>query len=198
MVDQLQRYGIFSSKRVAEVMEKVDKGLFVPDDTPPYIDSPMTIGYNAIISAPHMQAVCLQLLQDHLLPALDVGSAAPLAGVEHIPELASLSSASNIEKSEADSYLEKGSLSFHVGDGRQGWPEFAPYDAIHVGAAAKEIPQPLIHQLKSGGRMVIPVGEIFQDLNLIDKNLDGTTSVWDETAVRYVPLTSRDAQLRGR
>ncbi|KAI4374597.1 hypothetical protein MLD38_012576 [Melastoma candidum] len=215
MVDQLQRYGIFSSKRVAEVMEKVDRGLFVPDDTPPYIDSPMTIGYNATISAPHMHAMCLHLLQDHLLPgmhALDVGSGTGYltacfslmvgpegraVGVEHIPELASFS-ISNIKKSEAASYLEKGSLSIHVGDGRQGWPEFAPYDAIHVGAAAKEIPQQLIDQLKPGGRMVIPVGEIFQDLKVIDKNLDGTISVRNETAVRYVPLTSRDAQLRGR
>jgi len=53
-------------------------------------------------------------------------------------------------------------------DGRQGWPEFAPYDAINVGATAPEIPQPLIDQLKPGGRMVIPVGNIFQDLKVVD------------------------------
>lgn len=84
-----------------------------------------------------------------------------------------------------------------VADGRQGWPEFAPYDAIHVGAAAPEIPQPLIDQLRPGGRMVIPVGNIFQDLKVVDKGLDGSISVRTETSVRYVPLTSRDAQLRG-
>lgn len=82
-------------------------------------------------------------------------------------------------------------------DGREGWPEFAPYDAIHVGAAAPEIPKALIDQLKPGGRMVIPVGNIFQDLKVIDKNQDGSISVRSETSVRYVPLTSRDAQLRG-
>jgi hypothetical protein len=82
-------------------------------------------------------------------------------------------------------------------DGREGWPEFAPYDAIHVGAAAPEIPQPLIDQLKPGGRMVIPVGNIFQDLKVVDKNSDGSISVRTETSVRYVPLTSREAQLRG-
>lgn len=82
-------------------------------------------------------------------------------------------------------------------DGRKGWPEHGPYDAIHVGAAAAEIPQPLIDQLKPGGRLVIPVGNVFQDLKVIDKKPDGSISVRSETSVRYVPLTSREAQLRG-
>ena len=82
-------------------------------------------------------------------------------------------------------------------DGRLGWPEAAPYDAIHVGAAAPQIPKPLLDQLKPGGRMVIPVGTFFQGLQVVDKNLDGTLSVRTETSVRYVPLTSADEQLRG-
>lgn len=81
-------------------------------------------------------------------------------------------------------------------DGRLGWPELAPYDAIHVGAAAPQIPQPLIDQLKPGGRLVIPVGTLNQDLKVVDKNLDGSIRVRTETSVRYVPLTSKDAQLR--
>ncbi|KAI6675430.1 hypothetical protein NL676_003336 [Syzygium grande] len=214
MVEQLQRYGIFNSKRVAETMEKVDRALFVPDGTPAYVDSPMAIGYNVTISAPHMHAMCLQLLEKNLQPgmhALDIGSgtgyltacfalmvgpAGRAVGVEHIPELVT-SSIQNIEKSEAAGLLKQGSLSINVGDGRQGWPEFAQYDAIHVGAAAREIPQPLIDQLKPGGRMVIPVGNVFQDLKVVDKNLDGSLSIRNETSVRYVPLTSRDAQLEG-
>ncbi|XP_011005608.1 PREDICTED: protein-L-isoaspartate O-methyltransferase 1 isoform X2 [Populus euphratica] len=214
MVEHLQHYGVISSKKVSEVMETIDRALFVPDGTPAYVDSPMAIGYNATISAPHMHATCLQLLEENLKPgmhALDVGSGtgyltACLAlmvgpqgravGVEHIPELAN-SSLKNIEKSAAAPLLKEGSLSIHVGDGREGWPEFAPYDAIHVGAAAPEIPQPLLDQLKPGGRMVIPVGNIFQDLKVVDKKEDGSISVRSETSVRYVPLTSRDAQLRG-
>lgn len=82
-------------------------------------------------------------------------------------------------------------------DGRLGWPELAPYDAIHVGAAAPEIPPALLEQLKPGGRMVIPVGNFLQDLKVIDKNPDGSISVRSETSVRYVPLTSRSAQLEG-
>ncbi|KAI0529464.1 hypothetical protein KFK09_002014 [Dendrobium nobile] len=213
MVESLQRYGIIKSKKVAEVMEKIDRGLFVQSDTPAYVDSPMQIGYNATISAPHMHATCLELLKEHLQPgmrALDVGSGTGYltacfaimvgpqgcaVGVEHIPELASFS-IENIKKSSASSLFE-GSLWVHVTDGRLGWAELAPYDAIHVGAAAPEIPNALIEQLKPGGRMVIPVGTILQDLKVIDKKLDGSLSIRTETSVRYVPLTSKDAQLRG-
>jgi Protein-L-isoaspartate(D-aspartate) O-methyltransferase (PCMT) len=78
MVEQLERYGIIKSKRVKEVMEAIDRGLFVPAGSgSPYFDSPMPIGYNATISAPHMHATCLELLEKHLQPgmrALDVGS----------------------------------------------------------------------------------------------------------------------------
>lgn len=205
---------MLKSQKVAEVMETVDRGLFVPEGTPPYVDSPMQIGYNATISAPHMHAMCLELLENHLKPgmhALDVGSGTGYltscfaimvgpqgraVGVEHIPELAEFS-IKNIEKSAAAPLMKDGSLAIHVGDGRQGWPEFAPYDAIHVGAAAPSIPPALTEQLKPGGRLVIPVGNIFQDLKVVDKEMDGTLTVRSETSVRYVPLMSREAQLRG-
>lgn len=82
-------------------------------------------------------------------------------------------------------------------DGRLGYPELAPFDAIHVGAAAAELPQPLVQQLKPGGRMVIPVGKTFQELKVVDKRVDGSVAIFTETSVRYVPLTSRDAQLQG-
>ncbi|KAL8041844.1 hypothetical protein ABFX02_09G010200 [Erythranthe guttata] len=215
MVEELESYGVIKSKKVAEVMEAIDRALFVPEGTPPYVDSPMQIGYNVTISAPHMHATCLELLENHLKPgmhALDVGSGTGYLtacfavmvgsqgraiGVEHIPELVE-SSGKNIEKSVAAPLLKEGSLSIHIGDGRQGWPEFAPYDAIHVGAAAPEIPPALVEQLKPGGRLVVPVGKVSQELKVIDKNMDGTLSVRNELSVRYVPLTSREAQLRGR
>lgn len=213
-MQHLQNYGIIKSKKVAQVMETIDRGLFVPEDTPPYVDSPMRIGYNATISAPHMHAMCLELLEDYLKPgmhALDVGSGTGYltacfavmvgaqgrtVGVEHIPELAEFS-IKNIDKSAAAPLLKEGSLSIHVADGRQGWPEFAPYDAIHVGAAAPEIPPALIGQLKPGGRLVIPVGAISQYLKVVDKNADGTLHIQNEISVRYIPLTSRESQLRG-
>ncbi|KAG8048279.1 hypothetical protein GUJ93_ZPchr0008g12684 [Zizania palustris] len=60
-------------------------------------------------------------------------------------------------------------------------------DAIQVGAAAPQIPQALIEQLKPGGRMVIPVGTASQELKVVDKKLDGSVTTRDETSVRYVP-----------
>ncbi|XP_020087744.1 protein-L-isoaspartate O-methyltransferase 1 isoform X1 [Ananas comosus] len=213
LVEELQRNGIIRSKRVAEVMEAIDRGIFVTAGAPAYLDSPMSIGYNATISAPHMHATCLELLKEHLqhgMRALDVGSGTGyltacfammvgpqgrVVGIEHIPELVS-SSIENIKRSAAASSIKDGFLTVHVADGRLGWPELAPYDAIHVGAAAPQIPQSLIDQLKPGGRLVIPVGTLNQDLKVVDKNLDGSISVRTETSVRYVPLTSRDAQLR--
>lgn len=77
MVENLKRFGVISSKKVAEVMEALDRGLFVPVGSSAYADTPLPIGYNATISAPHMHATCLQLLEDKLQPgmrALDVGS----------------------------------------------------------------------------------------------------------------------------
>ncbi|KAK9104294.1 hypothetical protein Scep_021138 [Stephania cephalantha] len=214
LVEYLQQNGALKSKKVAEVMETVDRGLFVPHGNLPYVDSPMDIGYNATISAPHMHAACLELLEKNLQPgmhALDVGSGTGyltacfalmvgpqgrVAGVEHIPELVA-SSIKNIQNSAAAPLLKEGSLVVHVGDGRLGWPDFGPYDAIHVGAAAPDIPRPLLDQLKPGGRMVIPVGTFSQDLKVVEKKLDGSISVHNETSVRYVPLTSREGQLQG-
>lgn len=77
MVEHLKSYGVIRSKKVAEVMETVDRAHFVLKGCPPYVDHPIMIGYNATISAPHMHAMCLELLEKNLQPgmrALDVGS----------------------------------------------------------------------------------------------------------------------------
>ena len=78
-----------------------------------------------------------------------------------------------------------------IGDGYKGWPEKAPFDGIIVTAAAPYVPAPLVAQLKPGGKMVIPVdaGILHQDLLLIEKQADGTTSRRVVLRVRFVPLT---------
>lgn len=81
LVSTLQKNGKITSQKVADAMEQIDRAIFVPAGDLPYMDYPVPIGYNATISAPHMHAICLELLKDHLQPgmhALDVG-----AGVGH-------------------------------------------------------------------------------------------------------------------
>jgi protein-L-isoaspartate(D-aspartate) O-methyltransferase len=78
-----------------------------------------------------------------------------------------------------------------IGDGYGGWPAAAPFDSIIVTAAPAAIPQPLIDQLRPGGRMVIPVGgsSDVQQLLLVEKHSDGRTTTKRTLAVRFVPLT---------
>ena len=76
-----------------------------------------------------------------------------------------------------------------IGDGYKGWPEAAPFDAIIVTAAPDHIPPALVEQLKPGGRLVIPVGTLSQELMVVRKNADGTTLSEQIVPVRFVPLT---------
>jgi protein-L-isoaspartate(D-aspartate) O-methyltransferase len=76
-----------------------------------------------------------------------------------------------------------------IGDGYAGWSEHAPYDGIIVTAAPEHIPAQLVEQLRPGGRLVIPVGGLDQDLMVIEKKADGTTTSTDIIPVRFVPLT---------
>uniref|UniRef100_A0A8C4PXX3 protein-L-isoaspartate(D-aspartate) O-methyltransferase n=1 Tax=Eptatretus burgeri TaxID=7764 RepID=A0A8C4PXX3_EPTBU len=82
------------------------------------------------------------------------------------------------------------------GDGRLGYPQTAPYDAIHVGAAALTVPKPLLDQLKPGGRLVLPIGPPGREqmLEQHDKMADGSISVKRIMRVLFVPLTDRNAQ----
>src|SRR5690606_22635988 len=91
--------------------------------------------------------------------------------------------------------LKQGQIEIVTGDGRQGYLSGGPYDAIHVGAAAPELPEALVHQLKDGGRMVIPVGRQYQEFFQIDRTIDGRIEKKKLMDVIYVPLTSQEHQL---
>ncbi|KAG0578065.1 hypothetical protein M758_5G196400 [Ceratodon purpureus] len=186
-------------------MSQVDRKFFVPIAKNAYKDVAQVIGYGATISAPHMHSYCLSLLADHTKPGasvLDIGSGSGYltavfglmvgetgrtVGVERIPELVKRS-IDAIKQTPAGHLMDKGRIVVHVADGKLGNEEGAPYDCIHVGAAAAELPEALVQQLKPGGRMVIPVGTDNQDLVIIDKLLDGTVKKTIEIGVRYVPL----------
>lgn len=82
-------------------------------------------------------------------------------------------SSANLRKDKHASLLDSGEIQIITGDGRKGYPPSAPYDVIHVGAAAPSKPMELIEQLKNGGRMFVPVGTYMQDVWLFDKDEEG-------------------------
>ena len=216
LIELLKYKGVIKSSAVANAMKLVDRKDFVingTSDYEAYNDCPQSIGFGATISAPHMHAYALELLKDAFKPggkALDVGSGTGILtllfylmmgpgsrsfGIEHIPELVNMSIL-NLNKHHKN-LLDNGSVKIVEGDGRMGLPSYAPYDLIHVGAAATSVPDELIKQLAIGGKLMIPVGPqgIGQDLLIITKKPDGTLQTENKLSVVYVPLTSKKNQV---
>ena len=119
-----------------------------------------------------------------------------VVGVEHIEPLYKLS-IQNISKHHKNLLNEKKVILDNC-DGRLGYPQYAPYKAIHVGAAATKIPQELINQLDFNGRMFIPVGGQYESqwIYIIDKDSKGNISQNRVLSVNYVPLTDAEKQLQ--
>jgi len=130
----------------------------------------------------------------HVLANL-VGPTGSVIGVEHIQALVSLGETNMSKSPEGRQLLESGNVKFVKGDGRLGWKEGAPYDAIHVGAAAAGHHQELADQLKAPGRMFVPVEEGWQQhIYHVDKKADGTVTKEKQFGVQYVPLTDAPSE----
>ncbi|KAI5361281.1 Putative protein-L-isoaspartate(D-aspartate) O-methyltransferase [Septoria linicola] len=213
LITNLYRNGLITTERVRNAMLSVDRAHYAPAQ--PYEDSPQRIGYKATISAPHMHANAAESLLAYLQPGskvLDVGSGSGylthvlaelvkghnektgekgvVVGVEHIQPLVDMSIENTGKSEEGRGLLGSGQLKYVKGDGRLGWEAEAPYDAIHVGAAAAGHQQKLVDQLKSPGRLFIPVEEEgLQHIYVVDKDSEGKVTRKKEYGVRYVALT---------
>ncbi|KAK1231438.1 hypothetical protein PQX77_005447 [Marasmius sp. AFHP31] len=122
-----------------------------------------------------------------------VSPSGKVVGIEHVEELVEWSR-ENMLKDGLKDELDSGKIQLIAGDGRKGYPSEGPYDAIHVGAAAPTVPEALIEQLASPGRMFIPVGTYMQNILHVDKDAQGNVTQKEIMGVRYVPLTDRDSQ----
>lgn len=198
LVEGLRFYGI--SERVLDAMKKVPRHLFVPPlyRAQAYADHPLPIGEDQTISAPHMVAMMCDLL-DLLngMIVLEIGAGcgyhaaimAELVGEDgHVYTMDRLSSLVN-SASENLRKVGYSNVTVLVGDGTLGIPDHAPYDRISVACAAPDVPPPLIDQLKSGGKMVIPIGRHFQELYLVER-INGIIKK-EKGGVIFVPLIGK-------
>ncbi|OGF66023.1 MAG: protein-L-isoaspartate O-methyltransferase [Candidatus Fischerbacteria bacterium RBG_13_37_8] len=182
--------------RVLEAMRKVPRHLFVPssDMQHAYIDSPLPIGEGQTISQPYIVALMTELLElKGTEKVLEIGTgsgyqAAVLAELGN--EVYSIEIIDKLGKHAEQILTDLGykNIKIKIGDGYKGWKEYAPFDAIIVTAAPEKIPPPLLEQLKEGGRLVIPLGEYFQELYLFTK-VKGEIKKKSIIPVRFVPMT---------
>ena len=192
------------SERVMAAVAKVPRHEFVlPEDRPyAYVNRPRGIGHGQTISQPYMVAAMTDLMDlGETDRVLEIGTGcgyqtavlAEVAGrvfsVEVIADLA---------KSARKRLAALGydTVTVHHGDGYQGWPDRAPFDAIIVTAAPESIPEALVEQLQPGGRMVIPIGRVHESQTLLlgVKQDDGTLKTRRVLPVAFVPMVPMGRQ----
>jgi len=197
MVDkQIKNRGV-SDPLVLKAMLKVERHEFVPEEIRylAYADRPLPIGQDQTISQPYIVALMTELLGlkgGEKVLEIGTGSgyqAAILA--ETAKEVYTIEILKPLAGSARERLQKLGYKNVTVkdGDGYKGWPEHSPFDGIIVTCAPDHVPEPLINQLKIGGRIVIPVGESYQELILVTKNPDSTLKRKSIIPVRFVPMT---------
>jgi protein-L-isoaspartate(D-aspartate) O-methyltransferase len=194
---QIEARGV-KDTRVLSAVRKVERHKFVPPSIQhlAYADSPLPIGCGQTISQPYIVALMTELCQlkdsDKVLEiGTGSGYQAAILGelakevytIEILPALAERA-ATLLEK------LGYRNIKVKCGDGYLGWPEYAPFDAIIVTCAPPEVPGALLEQLAEGGRLVIPLGDTYQELKLIVKK-QGQIEQRCILPVRFVPMIKK-------
>lgn len=201
LVENLEREGIIKSEKVKRAFLRVPRYKFVLERYKEYahVDEPLPIPAGQTISAPHMVAIMLELAElKEGMNLLEVGTGSgwnaaliyelvrqDVYTIERIPELAEFAKR-NLKRA---GYKNK--VHVIVGDGTKGFPPKAPYDRIIVTAGAPKVPEPLIEQLKVGGKILIPVGSyhLWQELlEVIKISEDNKIKIKNHGGVAFVPL----------
>ena len=189
-------------RSVLEAMLAVRRHLFVPESVRAgaYADHALLIGHEQTISQPYVVAFmtdALALQPSHKVLEIGTGSGYQAAVLAKIcRRVFTIEIVEPLGRRARELLTELGydNVEVRLGDGYRGWPGEAPFDAIIVTAAPDHVPQPLVDQLAVGGRMILPVGQGFQQLLLLTKTEDGVTRR-DVLDVRFVPMTG-EAQRR--
>jgi len=192
------------SERVMAAMAAAPRHELVPADQKAiaYANRPLPIGLGQTISQPFIVALMTDLME--VKPGdrvLEIGTGSGYQAAVLAELAATVYTVEIVESLAREAAGRLNQLGYRnvvakVGDGYLGWPEHAPFDAIMVTAAPREVPQPLIEQLKPGGRLVVPVGRqaAGQALLLIEKKSDGTVMRRYILAVSFVPLTDKSGK----
>ena len=188
-----------TNARVLAAMTKVPRHEFVPEKlrAQAYEDYPLPIGYGQTISQPYIVAFMTEKLNPqpgHRVLEVGTGSGYQAAVLAEL--VSEVYTVEIVEPLAAQAKLDLERLGYRnvkvrAGDGYQGWSEAAPFDAIIVTCAPDHIPRPLTDQLKEGGRMILPIGELGeQQLYLLEKR-GGEVHRQAVLAVRFVPMTGK-------
>ena len=184
---------------VVGAFRKVPREEFVPKElkTRAFQDNPLPIGSGQTISQPYVVAVMTELLQvEPGQKVLEIGTGSGYqAAILHVltPNVWTIENVESLYREAKPKLLKRGFRPEQVilGDGYRGLPEQAPFDRIIVTAAPPKLPQALVDQLASGGRMIVPVGmrDHLQNLEIVTKSKTGKVTVRHSHLVRFVPMT---------
>jgi protein-L-isoaspartate(D-aspartate) O-methyltransferase len=196
LVDRLRKRGHVEHDHVADALRAVPRHEFLPEGvrSRAYDDRPLSIGNEQTVSAPHMVGLMCELLPADAVDVLEVGTGCgyhaavtaaclPEGHVYSVEYDADLAAAARETLSELG---YGGRVSVRVGDGRDGWPERAPFDCAYLTCAVTEVPDAIRQQVRPGGRIVAPVGTASQTLVTLDRHEDGSVERTDHGGVRFV------------
>jgi protein-L-isoaspartate(D-aspartate) O-methyltransferase len=197
MVGRLVDHGRIERESTERALRAVPRHEFVPESRrgAAYEDRPLPIGEEQTISAPHMVGVmCDRLELESGERILEIGTGCGY----HAAVTAEIVGPGNVYTveyhealaREAEARLDRLGYEIHVraGDGREGWPEGAPFDAAYLTCAAPEFLRKVAEQVRPGGRLLAPIGRNRQTLVAAWKRADGSLDREEHGAVRFVPL----------